>query len=61
LVDHRVDKARAQRYNALSDALLRNPDLRFPNLDRILPLPPAELPRWDGDTTSLVQAAIGVR
>jgi TPR repeat protein len=61
LVDHRVDKARAQRYRALNKALLRNPDLRFPNLDRILPLPPAELPRWDGDTKSLVQSAIGVR
>ena len=61
LVDHRVDKDRAERYFALSRALLRNPDLRLPNLDRILPLPPAELPRWDGDTKSLVQSAIGVR
>lgn len=39
-----IDKARAERYSLLSDALQRNPDLRFPNLDKILPLPPANLP-----------------
>ncbi|RZA12917.1 MAG: sel1 repeat family protein, partial [Proteobacteria bacterium] len=36
---HQIDKVRADRYHALADALWHNPDLRFPNLDRVLPLP----------------------
>jgi hypothetical protein len=57
LVDHRIDVARAERYSILGDALWRNPDLRFPNLDKILPLPPADLPKWDGNKQTLVDAA----
>jgi hypothetical protein len=49
LVNKFKDRARAERYSALGDALYTNPDLRFPNLDKVLPLPPAPLPKWDGN------------
>ena len=55
-----VDPARDERYSALGDALYNNPDLRFPNLDKILPLPPAQLPKWNGDKDMLLNAAKGV-
>ena len=61
LVGRAVDTIRAERYSALGDALARNPDLRLPNLDRVLPLPPAQLPQWDGKPDSLIDAAKGVR
>ena len=40
LVQNVVDKVRARRYKTLADALFNNPDLRFPNLYAVLPLPP---------------------
>ena len=55
-----IDKARAARYVILSDALSFDPDRRFPNLDNVLPLPPANLPPWNGDRDTLVNAARGV-
>jgi hypothetical protein len=55
-----IDKARGQRYGMLGKALSFNPDRRFPNLDRILPLPPAPLPPWDGERESLLAAAMAV-
>ena len=55
-----IDKARGQRYNMLGNALSFNPDRRFPNLDKILPLPPAALPPWDGTRESLLAAAMAV-
>ena len=55
-----IDKDRARRYSELGDALELNPDLRFPNLDKVLPLPPAELPMWDGKRKTLVDAAIAL-
>lgn len=55
-----VDADRGARYSTLGDALRLNPDLRFPNLDKVLPLPPAKLPMWDGQMQSLVNAAKGV-
>lgn len=55
-----IDKARGQRYDMLGDALGFNPDRRFPNLDKILPLPPAALPPWDGKRESLLAAAMAV-
>ncbi len=55
-----IDKARGQRYEMLADALSFNPDRRFPNLDKILPLPPAALPPWDGKRESLLAAAMAV-
>lgn len=57
LVENRIDKARAERYQVLANSLWRNPDLRFPNLDKVLPLPPAPLPKWDGDKQTLIDAA----
>jgi TPR repeat protein len=59
LVPH-LDKARSERYSVLTDALQWNPDLRLPNLDQILPLPPATLPQWNGDKKALIKAAKGV-
>ena len=55
-----IDKARAERYGVLGRALGFNPNRRFPNLDKILPLPPADLPPWDGQRKSLLDAAMGV-
>ncbi len=52
-----VDTARSERYDVLNDALYIIPDLRFPNLDKVLTLPPARLPMWDGKTESLIKAA----
>lgn len=55
-----IDQARAERYSVLSNALSFNPYRRLPNLDKILPLPPADLPPWDGTRDSLLNAAMGV-
>jgi hypothetical protein len=55
-----IDKARGQRYKVLGKALSFNPDRRFPNLDKILPLPSATLPPWDGERESLLAAAMAV-
>jgi len=55
-----ADKARAERYLVLSLALDFNPLRRFPNLDKVLPLPPATLPRWDGERETLLKAAMAV-
>lgn len=55
-----LDKARGERYSVLANALGFNPDRRFPNLDKILPLPPALLPPWDGKRDSLLKAAMAV-
>jgi uncharacterized protein len=57
VVGRAKDPARAERYSLLGDALYFNPDLRFPNLDKVLPLPPAPLPQWDGDKKTLIDAA----
>lgn len=55
-----IDKARGERYAVLNRALGFNPNRRFPNLDKILPLPPADLPPWDGQRKSLLDAAMGI-
>jgi hypothetical protein len=57
LTSNVIDIARADRYRILQEALERNPDLRFPNLDKVLPLPPAALPFWDGKSETLIDAA----
>jgi len=55
------DTSRADRYHALANALYHNPDLRFPNLDKVLPLPPAPLPQWDmSEPKTLIDAAKAV-
>src|SRR5471032_2013385 len=55
-----IDKARAERYGVLSRELGFNPNARFPNLDKVLPLPPATLPPWNGDRDTLLHAAMGI-
>ena len=42
------DIEREKRYNEIHDALEFNPDLKLNRLDKVLPLPPAELPPWSG-------------
>jgi len=42
------DAERARRYDEIDRALELNPDLRFSRLDKAVPLPPAELPPWNG-------------
>jgi hypothetical protein len=59
LVPH-LDQARSERYAVLYNALELNPLLRFPNLDKVLPLPPAPLLPWNGDKQTLIDAAKGV-
>ena len=54
-----IDKARGERYAIFSNALSFNPSRRYPNLDKVLPLPPAKLPSWNGDKKTLIDAAIG--
>ncbi|MGJ7508620.1 DUF6396 domain-containing protein [Variovorax sp. GT1P44] len=52
------DPGREDRYMAFVDALYQNPDLRFPNLDKVLPLPPAKFSQWDmSKPRTLIDAA----
>ena len=44
-----IDKERARRYRLIQDELDRNPSARFPDIDKIVPLPPAALPAWNGE------------
>ncbi|WP_252996773.1 DUF6396 domain-containing protein, partial [Burkholderia sola] len=54
----RVDRDRAERYSKIGDALEHfQGRLKLPNLDKVLPLPPAPLPKWDGDAKTLIDAA----
>jgi hypothetical protein len=56
-----VDKARAERYSKIADVLEHYGDrLKLPNLDEVLPLPPAPLPKWDGNVKTLIDAAEAV-
>lgn len=57
---HMKDPARSERYRVLAKALDLDSDLRLPNLDKVLPLPPARLPMWDGKKESLIEAAKAV-
>lgn len=56
-----VDKDRAARYSKLRDVLeFYEGSLKLPNLDKVLPLPPAPLPKWDGNERTLIDAAKAV-
>lgn len=56
-----IDKARAQRYSKIGDILkLYDGRLKLPNLDKVLPLPPAPLPKWDGNVQTLIESAKAV-
>ncbi|MBU7576173.1 MAG: DUF2345 domain-containing protein [Hydrogenophaga sp.] len=61
LVGHAKDPSREDRYHAISERLRRDHHLKLPNLDRVLPLPPAPLPHWNSDPDTLIDAAKGVR
>lgn len=52
-----IDNSRADRYRMFKRALEHNSGLRFPGLDKVLPLPPAKLPRWSGKPEDLINAA----
>ncbi|WP_233873539.1 SEL1-like repeat protein [Paraburkholderia adhaesiva] len=56
-----ADEARADRYSKLGDALeFYEGRLKLPNLDKVLPLPPARLPKWNGNVQTLIDAAKAV-
>ncbi|WP_238406831.1 SEL1-like repeat protein [Atlantibacter hermannii] len=42
------DPERVRRYTLIEHEIDSNPSARFPDIDKIVPLPPAELPEWDG-------------
>ncbi|WP_413493908.1 DUF6396 domain-containing protein [Morganella psychrotolerans] len=42
------DLERSTRYKSIVAEIRNNPDARFPDIDKIVPLPPAALPEWDG-------------
>jgi hypothetical protein len=42
------DPERVHRYSLIKKEINNNPSARFPDIDKIVPLPPAELPEWDG-------------
>ena len=44
-----IDKERATRYKTIEKEIQRNPSARFPDIDKIVPLPPAPLPAWNGE------------
>ena len=44
----KIDPERVKRYQKIYDELDKNPYAKFPDIDKIVPLPPAELPEWDG-------------
>jgi hypothetical protein len=60
LIGH-IDTERATRYFKLGEALEHYQGrLKLPNLDKVLPLPPAPLPKWDGNVQTLIDAAKAV-
>jgi hypothetical protein len=60
LVD-RADNSRADRYKAVGAALEHYGDrMKLPNLDTVLPLPPAPLPEWGGERRTLIDGAKAV-
>ncbi|MDS0786886.1 DUF6396 domain-containing protein [Proteus vulgaris] len=42
------DLERVRRYDLINDEIGNNPRAKFPDIDKIVPLPPAPLPEWDG-------------
>ncbi|ROP49447.1 TPR repeat protein [Enterobacter sp. BIGb0383] len=42
------DPERVRRYSLIEKEIDRNPSARFPDIDKIVPLPPEKLPDWDG-------------
>ncbi|CAG9429541.1 hypothetical protein NVI2019_GHJFPKLH_03063 [Providencia alcalifaciens] len=44
----KIDPERVRRYKLIDQELSKNPYAKFPDINKIVPLPPAELPEWDG-------------
>jgi TPR repeat protein len=44
----KIDPGRVRRYKLIEQELSNNPYAKFPDINNIVPLPPAELPEWDG-------------
>ncbi|MCT6518980.1 sel1 repeat family protein [Proteus vulgaris] len=44
----KLDLERVHRYELIRKEITRNPNAKFPDIDKIVPLPPAPLPEWDG-------------
>ncbi|UDN36405.1 DUF6396 domain-containing protein [Proteus sp. NMG38-2] len=44
----KIDLERSRRYALINDESDEYPNAKFSNIDKIVPLPPAELPEWDG-------------
>lgn len=61
LVGHAKDPSRARRYKAIANRLWQDKYVKLPNLDRVLPLPPTKLPKWDSNPDTLIDAAKAVR
>jgi uncharacterized protein len=56
-----IDKARSERYGKIGDVLEHyDGRLKLPNLDKVLPLPPASLPKCDGNVQTLIDGAKAV-
>lgn len=55
-----IDLDRSERYQMLGRFLTYRKDFRLPDLDKVMPLPPAKLAAWDGHTKTLVDAAKAV-
>ncbi|EHL5403979.1 sel1 repeat family protein [Salmonella enterica] len=47
-LDLTKDPERVRRYTLIEHEIDSNPSARFPDIDKIVPLPPADLPKWDG-------------
>ncbi|WP_249215475.1 MULTISPECIES: DUF6396 domain-containing protein [unclassified Providencia] len=47
-VGQKIDPERVRRYKLIEQELSNNPYAKFPDINNIVPLPPAELPEWDG-------------
>jgi hypothetical protein len=61
IVGHAKDPFREERYFVIGERLWQDDHLQLPNLDRVLPLPPAKLPQWDSNPDTLIDATKAVR
>ncbi|WP_349816776.1 DUF6396 domain-containing protein [Comamonas sp. NoAH] len=43
-----IDLKRAERYKRIYSTIKQDPRIRIPEINSIVPLPPAPLPEWDG-------------
>lgn len=50
------DPERSRRYREIADVLKVNPDLKLRRLEQVVPLPPADLPPWEGVQSALDRA-----